>query len=547
MRSLIRITLYSVTCAVAMFALGAIWSQVLVPRGVILIDLNLTLIWSGMVVVGARLIREIVLPQVTPSKNNKLNTILIGAGDAGDLVLREVTRNTQVTYDVKAIFDDNPSKKGYIIQGIRVQGTVDDIKDYIGQNKIDMILIAIPSANREQMRRIYERIRNLKISVKTLPSLLEMVDESRPSIQFRDINIQDLLGRKEIKIRFRDIDQIIANKVVLVTGAGGSIGSEICRQALNRRPSALLLLERSENLLFHIHRKLAQKLESHDKIKLIPLLMDCKDYDSLRAMFSIYRPSLVLHAAAHKHVPLQETNPLECFRNNVGGIQTMARVSHESNVERFVLISTDKAVNPVNVMGASKRVCEIYCQAFGAMSSTKFMAVRFGNVLGSEGSVVPIFLEQIGKGGPITVTHPEVTRYFMSIPEAVALVLQAASIGKSGQIMMLDMGDPVRIMDLARQLIFLAGKTEHDIGIKITGLRAGEKLFEELSCEWETCLPTDHEKIRIFSQMVEDAGTTLKEIDCSITAAFHSSNRFEPRAALKAIVPEYSSGSTALA
>jgi FlaA1/EpsC-like NDP-sugar epimerase len=547
LRSIVRIILYAFSCAAAITLVDYLAPYFFIPRGVILIDANLTMVWAGIVLVGARIIRELILPRVTTNSSNKMKTILIGAGDAGDLVLREITRNPNSGYEVKAIFDDNPNKKGYMIQGIRVHGVVDDIKEYVKTNAVDMILIAIPSANRRQMTVIYDKVRDLKISLKTLPSLLEMVNESRPLIRFRDINIQDLLGREEIKIRYRDIDSIITDKVVLVTGAGGSIGSEISRQVLNRRPKALLLLERSENLLFHIHRKLAPKIENHDEIKLFPLLMDCKDYDSVREVFNKHKPDLVLHAAAHKHVPLQEENPLECFRNNIGGIQTMARVSHEFNAERFLLISTDKAVKPVNVMGASKRVCELYCQAYGSISSTQFMAVRFGNVLGSEGSVVPIFLEQIEKGGPITVTHSEVTRYFMSIPEAVALVLQAAAIGNSGQLMMLDMGDPVRIMDLARQLILLSGKTEHEVGVEITGLRLGEKLSEELSCDWETCLPTDHKKIRIFRQTIDDPQQIVKLIDFWVAAAFKPNNGlFDPLAALKSIVPEYRPASNTL-
>ena len=539
LRSTIRIAPYALTCGATLFLGRFLWHEVNIPRGIILIDANLTIVWAAIIIIGARLIREILMPRVAANGANKLKTILIGAGDAGDMVLREITRNPNATYEVMAIFDDEPHKKGYVIQGVQVLGAVDDIKEYVASNEVDVILIAIPSANRSQMTSIYNKIRDLKVSVKTLPSVLEMVDESRPLVQFRNINIQDLLGREEIRIRYRDIDAIITNKVVLVTGAGGSIGSEICRQALNRRPRALLLLERSENLLFHIHRNLARKIGNHKEIELIPLLMDCRDYDAVRSVFDRYRPDVALHAAAHKHVPLQEEHPHECFRNNVGGIQTMARVCHEAAVERFVLISTDKAVKPVNVMGASKRACELYTQAYGAISPTKFMAVRFGNVLGSEGSVVPIFLEQIGKGGPVTVTHEDVTRYFMSIPEAVALVLQAAAIGKSGQLMMLDMGEPVRIMDLARQLIFLAGKTEHEIGVEITGLRPGEKMFEELSCDWETCLPTHHKKIRIFRQTVDDPKETLKLIDHWVAAAFQSNNGFDARAALKAIVPEY--------
>lgn len=315
---LIRVGIYAIACAVITFMARVIWPQLAISRGALLIDLFLTVLWVGMLAIGPRLVREVILPVVSNAGNDKLRTVLIGAGDAGDLVLRELARNPHATFDVKAIFDDNPHKKGYLIQGINVIGMVDDLKEYVQDNEIDVVLVAIPSANRSQMRRIYEKVKDLRVSVKTLPSLLEMVDEFRPLIQFRDINIQDLLGREEIKIRYHHIDQIITDKVVLVTGAGGSIGSEICRQALNRRPRLLILLERNENLLFHIHRKLSQKIEDHNDIKLVPLLIDCKDYDSVHDVFLNYSPSVVLHAAAHKHVPLQEINPLECFRNNVG-------------------------------------------------------------------------------------------------------------------------------------------------------------------------------------------------------------------------------------
>ncbi|MGA8831605.1 MAG: nucleoside-diphosphate sugar epimerase/dehydratase [Desulfomonilaceae bacterium] len=539
LRSTIKVILYALTCASAIIVIGNLLPQIRVPLGVVLIDTNLTVIWAGLAIFSARLVRDLFIPMVMTNGHKKQKAVLIGAGDAANLVLREIIRTPNADYAVKAIFDDAPWKRGLVIQGVRVLGAVDKIKEYVVNNEVDVVLIAIASASSAQMRIIYDKIKDLKVSVKTLPSLLELINESRPLIEFRDINIQDLLGRQEVMIRYRDIEEIIANKIVLVTGAGGSIGSEICSQVLNQSPRALLLLERSENLLFHIHRRLTQRLGNNSETKLIPLLMDCKDYDSVRYVFEKHRPNMVLHAAAHKHVPLQEENPTECFRNNVGGIQTMVRVSHEAFVERFVLISTDKAVEPVNVMGASKRACELYTQAYGEISPTKFMAVRFGNVLGSEGSVVPTFLEQIRQGGPVTVTHEDVTRYFMSIPEAVALVLQAAAIGNSGQLMMLDMGNPVKIVDLARQLIFLAGKTEHEIGVTITGLRPGEKLFEELSCNWETCLPTEHEKIRIFRQTVDNPEKTIRTIDDWVAAAFRRGNAFNARVALRNIVPEY--------
>lgn len=518
---------------------GQLFSGIRIPWGVILIDSNLTMVWAGLILISARLVRELLMPMVSKNGAEKKNAVLIGAGDVANSVLCEINRNPNSIYSVKAIFDDDIGKQGLMIQGIRVLGQVDLIKGFVSENCIDIILIAIASATRSQMRDIYDKVKDLKVSIKTVPSLLEIIDQSRLLIEFRDINIQDILGREEIVIRYQEVDEMISGKTVLVSGAGGSIGSELCRQILYRGPRKLLLLERSENLLFHIHRNLSTRLGENSSVELVPLLIDCQDHYSVCHAFEKHHPHTVLHAAAHKHVPLQEENPVECFRNNVGGIHSIVRASHQFAVERFVLISTDKAVEPVNVMGASKRACELYTQAFGSLSLTKFMAVRFGNVLGSEGSVVPIFLEQIRKGGPVTVTHEDVTRYFMSIPEAVALVLQAAAIGDSGQIMMLDMGDPVKILDLARQLIFLSGKTEHEIKIVITGLRPGEKLFEELSCKWETCIPTRHKKIRVFRQNVYLPQKTIGLIDDFVEKAFSNGRDFDAQMALMKIVREY--------
>ena len=546
LRSAFIVALYTVACSAVITTAGQIHSSLRIPWGVILIDTNLTMMWAGLILISARLFRELFMPMVSKNSSKKQNAVLIGAGDVANSVLCEIDRNPNAAYNIKAIFDDDIDKHGLAIRGVRVIGGVDLLKEYVSAHHVDVILIAIASATRSEMREIYEKIKDLQVSVKTVPSLLEIIDQSRLLIEFRDINIQDILGREEIVIRYREIDEIISDKIVLVSGAGGSIGSEICRQVLNRHPRKLLLLERSENLLFHIHRNLSSRLGDNSPVELVPLLMDCKDHHSVCQAFEKHLPNTVLHAAAHKHVPLQEGNPLECFRNNVGGIHSMVQACHEFAVERFVLISTDKAVEPVNVMGASKRACELYTQAFGCMSFTKFMAVRFGNVLGSEGSVVPIFLEQIRKGGPVTVTHEEVTRYFMSIPEAVALVLQAAAMGDSGQIMMLDMGDPVKISDLARQLIFLSGKTEHEIKVIFTGLRPGEKLFEELSCKWETCIPTRHKKIRIFRQNIYHPERTIKMIDDLVNIAFQNGRDFDAQMALMQIVPEYRPSSVTL-
>mgnify|MGYP000899696940 CR=1 FL=1 len=539
LRSILIVVSYALACAVVIACSGYFFRQLRIPWGVVLIDMNFTLVWAGAILISARLFRELFMPFVSKNGPKKQSAVLIGAGDVANSVLCEINRNPNSIYTVKAIFDDNLDKKGLIIQGVRVIGSVDLIRQFVSKNSIDVILIAIASRTKSEMRDMYEKIKDLNVSIKTVPSLLELIDESRLVVEFRDINIEDLLGREEIVVRYREIDEMISNKNVMVTGAGGSIGSEICRQVLSRRPRKLILLERSENLLFHVHRNLSAKLGKNYPVELVPLLIDCRDPESVRSAFDKHMPNMVLHAAAHKHVPLQEDNPTECFRNNVGGIRSLVQLCHEFLVERFVLISTDKAVKPVNVMGASKRACELYTQAYSAISSTKFISVRFGNVLGSEGSVVPIFLDQIRKGGPVTVTHEEVTRYFMSIPEAVALVLQAAAIGDSGQIMMLDMGNPVKIVDLAKQLILLSGKSQQEIGVVFTGLRPGEKLFEELSCNWETCIPTSHKKIRIFRQIACQPEKTISMIDDLVQRAFENVNSFDALSALMKIVPEY--------
>jgi FlaA1/EpsC-like NDP-sugar epimerase len=438
-----------------------------------------------------------------------------------------------------ALFDDDPKKRGVSIHGVRVEGGVEDVKSFAEVVPIDTAIVAIPSANGAQMRRINMALRELDLSIKTLPPLLEIMDTSPVLSQLRDLDISDLLGREEIRIDTNQVHDLIHGKVVLVTGAGGSIGGELCCQVLNRGPRRLILLERSENNLFHIHRRLFSECLNLGDTVLLPVLNDVRHFDNLLGILERYRPSVVFHAAAHKHVYMQELNPLECFKNNVGGIQAVARACDQTGVDLCLLISTDKAVGPTSVMGATKRVCEIYCQAYSRISSTKFICVRFGNVLGSEVSVVPIFLEQIASGGPVTVTHPDVTRYFMSIPEAVTLVLQAAVIGKSGQIMLLEMGDPIKIVDLARQLINLAGKNEREIEIQFTGLKPGEKLVEELACSGDVCQETNHNKIKVFQGFIENPRDVIAQIDSCVENAFSRGADFRVRKALLRLVPEY--------
>ena len=409
--------------------------------------------------------------------DSKRNAVVVGAGDAGEMVLREIIRNPGAGLQVNAIFDDDPNKQRLTIHGIKVKGDVEDIPDYVQDNPVHLVIVAIPSANNIQMKRIHNTLKNLNVAVKTLPSLVELMGESSPLTQLRDISLADLLGREEIRIDTKQVEGLIAGKVIVVTGAGGSIGSELCRQILKRRPKSLILMERAENSLFFIHRQLTEFVP--DGV-VIPLLCDVRDHARVHYEFDKFRPDLVFHAAAYKHVPMQELNAVECFKNNVEGVQTLTRASDRFGVSRFLLISTDKAVNPVSVMGATKRVCEIYCQAFGRVSRTRFLSVRFGNVLASEGSVVPIFMDQIARGGPVTITHPEMRRYFMTIPEAVTLVLQATALGESGQIMVLNMGDPVKIVDLVHQLFQIRGKTRGSNSHRVYRSQAGRKTIRRI-------------------------------------------------------------------
>ncbi len=540
LRDGVQLAVFSIACGALLYGVRYLGPSFIIPRGVIVIDVLCTLVFTGGIRVSARFVRETIM-------NNLLNgaarpsapTIIVGAGDAGELLIREIRRNPASGMTVKALFDDDPSKQGMSIHGVRVVGGVEAVPDYVAANPIERIIVAIPSANRSQMKRINSIVNGLGVSVKALPSYLETMDSTPGLEQLRDLNITDLLGREEIKVDAEQLSELIQGRVVLVTGAGGSIGSELCRQILKHGPSSLIMVERGENNLFHTHRKLSALCSPGESDVLTPILCDVTHERRLRSRLKGRRPHVIFHAAAHKHVGLQESHPYECFVNNVGGTRTLAKLADELGVERFLLISTDKAVNPTSVMGATKRICESYCQAFAGVSKTVFMAVRFGNVLASEGSVVPIFMEQIANGGPVTITHPDVQRYFMTIPEAVALVLQAAAIGSSGQLLILDMGAPVRIVDLAKQMISLAGRDPETFPISYTGLRNGEKLFEELSCPDEVCVRTVHEKIRVFAGSVENPRGILCEIDRRLSEALKSPDTFDVCEALEALAPGY--------
>lgn len=423
------------------------------------------------------------------------NVLIIGAGAAGEKILREIFENNQLHYRVIGFIDDDPHKKGRSIHGVPVLGNLGKITSIVQSEEIKEILIAIPSAKGDQIRNIVETCKDCDVSYKILPGMGELID-GRVSIKvLRDISYEDLLGRPPVKLDNTGIRGYLKGKTVLITGCGGSIGSELCRQVIKYQPNYLVLLDASEMNLFNIQMELQNEYSFH---KCEAILGQVQNELLMEDIFKKYKPQIVFHAAAYKHVPMLERNPWEAVFNNIIGSRIVMEMSVKYHVERFVLVSTDKAVRPINVMGASKRVTELIMQSLQGQS-TLLMAVRFGNVIGSSGSVIPVFRRQIEKGGPVTVTHPEVNRYFMTIPESTQLVLQAAAMGKGGEIFILKMGTPVRIADMARDLIRLSGK-EPDTDIKIiyTGLRDGEKLYEELITEGEDILPTGHEKIMVL-------------------------------------------------
>ena len=419
--------------------------------------------------------------------------IVVGAGDAGQLVLRELQKSRTMT--PIGLVDDDPRKRRMRLHGVRVLGTIDELPRILRDNDPDEVLIAIPSAPGEVRQRVVGIAQAAGVPVKTLPGLYELLEGDLDLTgQIRPVQVEDLLGRQPVEVDVEAIARYVEGKAVLVTGAGGSIGSELCRQIARAHPTRIVLLEQSESALYDIEREL---LDERGFSAGVPVLGDVKNRAKMRQVFERYRPDVVFHAAAYKHVPLMEANPVESVRNNVLGTRTVAEVAIEFGVERFVLISTDKALNPHSVYGQSKTLCEWVVAAHGASDvATRFVAVRFGNVLNSTGSVIPLFRRQIERGGPVTVTDAEMTRFFMTIPEAAALVIQAGAIGGRGQIFVLDMGEPVRILDLAENMIRLSGKHPgRDVEIRFIGARPGEKLHEELFAEGETWRPTTHQKI----------------------------------------------------
>ena len=507
------------------------------PAGVILLDFIATVFLVCTARLGFRLYHEEfrLRPQ---SSEGVARVLIIGASNAAEVVIREISRMTVERYRVIGVVDDDPAKKGVIIYGAPVLGQIEDIPRICEKQKIDELLIAMPGAPRKDLRRVVELCNGTQLRYRHLPGVTELIDGKVVVSQIKPVDINDLLGREAVELDRAALARFLEGRTILITGAGGSIGSEMCRQVCKHAPARLILVEQAETPLFDIENELNKAFPDIPKVPCI-----CDIYDRRRVMevWKANKPDVVIHAAAHKHVPLMEHNPCEAVKNNILGTRNVADASCEHQVAEFVMISTDKAVNPSSVMGCSKRVAELYTQGLNGRDGcrTQFKAVRFGNVLGSNGSVVPTFRKQIDAGGPVTVTHPDMTRYFMTIPEAAQLVLQAAATGCGGQIFLLDMGEPVKIVDLARNMITLSGlRAGEDIDIVFTGCRPGEKLFEELRTEGEDVEPTVHPKIRVWKHRSTDwpfVQSVMDEME-SLANCLHRDRIID---ALRRAVPEY--------
>ncbi len=508
----------------------------LAPRSIFVITGMIDVFFIGGSRLIYRLYRRLVLGRVIKLENVK-RVLLFGAGDAGAMIAKEMELHPEMRYKLVAFMDDNKDKKGKKVNGIPVLGGIEDIEAVVDSKSIDEIIIAIPSAKPAIVNSIYEKCSKTSCKVRILPSMSQLIDETISLQKIKDVDIEDLLGREPIMTNLQEIAQYVSGKVVLVTGGGGSIGSELCRQIASYEPQKLLMLDNYENNLYDILNELTRK---YPELELLPIIANVREMQRLDEIFREYKPNIVFHAAAHKHVPLMENHPEEAIKNNVFGTWNVAHCADKHHAERFVLISTDKAVNPTNVMGATKRIAEMIIQSLNEKSKTEFVAVRFGNVLGSNGSVIPLFRKQIEQGGPVTVTHPDITRFFMTIPEAVQLVIQAGSMAQGGEIFVLDMGQPVKIIDLAKNLIRLSGfEPYEDIDIEITGLRSGEKLYEELLMNEEGLKATKHDKIFVAKPLHTDYEMLKRELEVLSSKIYKTSNHQEIKEYVKVLVPTY--------
>lgn len=467
---------------------------------------------------------------------SQIKIMIIGAGEATNMLMREIENSRYLENSkVVCIIDDDPKKVGRFIRGVRIVGNRDRIKEYARYYDIDEIIFAIPSASHEEQRKILNICKETSCNLKIIPGVYQMVDGEFSIKSIRNVDVLDLLGRDPVEVDLDSIMGYVKDKTIMVTGGGGSIGSELCRQLISHKPKRLIIFDIYENSAYDIQQELKMSNPGADVITLIGSV---RNTTRLESVFSQYKPDIVYHAAAHKHVPLMEDSPNEAVKNNIVGTWNVAKMADKYGVKRFVMISTDKAVNPTNVMGATKRICEMIIQAYNSISKTEFVAVRFGNVLGSNGSVIPLFKKQIEAGGPVTVTHPDIIRYFMTIPEAVSLVLQAGAYAKGGEIFILDMGEPVRIDDLAKNLIRLSGYTLGvDMEIKYTGLRPGEKLYEELLMDEEGLQETKNKLIHIGKPIEFNKETFFDELEELKKIAYSESD--DIRHYIKKVVPTY--------
>ncbi len=500
---------------------------------------NVMVIIVGMVSlrISYRTMRRIVMKtELRQNASDSQRVLIVGAGEAGNMIVRELFKRPKLKKMPVGVVDDDKNKQGKCVYDVPVLGTIDDVEHIVKNHCIDEIIICIANINPKRKREIINICKKTDAKIKTIPGIYEIIDEKVNITKFRDVQIEDLLGREPIKMNLDDMNGIIKDKIIMVTGGGGSIGSELCRQIVKYEPKQLVLIDIYENNAYDIQ----QEIKRHfPEIDLKVLIASVRDEHKMEKIFEQYKPEIVFHAAAHKHVPLMEDSPCEAIKNNVFGTQNVVNLSDKYNVKKFVLISTDKAVNPTNIMGATKRCCEMIVQTKNKTSKTEFVAVRFGNVLGSNGSVVPLFKKQIEEGGPVTVTHEEVTRFFMTIPEAVSLVLQASAMAKGGEIFVLDMGEPVKIIDLARNLIKLSGfEPNVDIKIEVTGLRPGEKLYEEVLMDEEGLQKTSNNQIRIGRPIEIDEAEFKKELNILKRVADKNQDE-KVDLIMKSIVPTY--------
>ena len=503
--------------------------QIHIPRSIYLLNWILTIFLIGATRIGARIVQYI--RQLRSSQACRV--LIVGAGDAGAIIAREIQHRYHLKKMLVGFVDDASYKQQQMMYGAKVLGTCQQIAEIAKGHRINEIIIAMPSVRGAVIREIIHNSKATGCDVRIVPGVYELIDGQVTVQQLRHVEIEDLLGRDPVKLNLAEVASYLHDKRVLITGAGGSIGSELCRQVAKLAPKQMLLLGKGENSIYEIDRELHEKFP---RIEIIPLIADVRDRDRINSIFKQYQPQVIFHAAAHKHVPLMEAQPIEAVNNNIFGTKNVAQAADHYQAEIFIMISTDKAVNPTSVMGATKRAAEMVTQYMNSISKTKFAAVRFGNVLGSRGSVIPLFKKQIAAGGPITITHPDMMRYFMTIPEASQLVLQAGALATGGEVFVLDMGEPVKIVDMATDLIKLSGlKPYDDIKLTFTGLRPGEKLFEELLSAEEGTMATKHKKIYIANlRQVEQ-----KELEQGLNRLQHAQQPSDIIHVLEALLPTY--------